>query len=57
MGYVMKIRGLISDIAIIAGIACVVYGVSMFSGPAAWIVGGILTILAGAAAGMEGKDK
>jgi len=51
----MKNRGWFSDLMILIGCGILVYGVGLLSVPAAWITGGILIILAGIAAGLEGR--
>ncbi len=53
MGYVMKIRELVSDFLIVAGCGALVYGVYQVSIAAAWIVGGIALAVIGFAFGLE----
>jgi len=57
MGHVMKNRGWLSDLMILIGCATLIYGIGLFSVPAAWVASGIIFILAGTAAGLEGRGK
>jgi len=40
----MKIARFLDDILLVAGCACMLVGVSMWSIPAAWITGGVMLI-------------
>jgi len=57
MGYVMKNRGWLSDLMILIGCTTLIYGIGLFSIPAAWVAAGIIFILAGIMAGLEGRSK
>ncbi len=53
----MRMREMLSDFLVLAGGAVLVYGVSLISTVAAWIVGGIMLIVLGVALGLEGLHR
>ena len=44
-----------SDVLALVGVAAVEYGVSAWSGPAAWVVGGLLLIAVAMGPSLRGK--
>jgi len=52
-----KYLGALSDLLILGGSGCLVYGVWQISYAAAWIVGGIILAMIGILAGLNGRGK